>query len=127
VRGEVVTLAAKVGWFAVIVLAVSFTADAIGRYRLSRETAKAHREVKEAIDWGMRMQDAAERHLAAVNDAYWREEEGESVASPAFAPYDGCETCVIREVLAGAWPVMVEMVDHKRRHGGELHLGIKHE
>lgn len=113
------TPAAKVGWLALIVLAASFIIDAIGRWRLSRENRRA---LREAIDWGMRMQDAAERHLAAVNDAYWREEEGEDVASPAFAPYDGCDTCVVREVLAGAWPVMVEMVDHKRRHGGELHL-----
>lgn len=25
---------------------------------------------------------------------------------PAIAPYCGCQTCVVREVLAAAWPIM---------------------
>jgi hypothetical protein len=54
-----------------------------------------------------RAQQAAEDHLAACEAALWREEEGEDgPESPAHAPYDGCDTCMVREVLAAVWPIL---------------------
>lgn len=101
---------------AIIVIWLWDIAKSLYRYRRSR-TARAA-----APDWGMRMQEAAELYMAAVADAYLREEEGQQdVHSPAVAPYDGCDTCTIREVLAGAWPVIVEMADYYQRNGIELH------
>lgn len=40
------------------------------------------------------------------------EPEGQRPAGedPSTAPYCGCETCVIREVLSAAWPVIEEGV-----------------
>lgn len=56
------------------------------------------------------MQMAAERHLRLCDEALELEEETEDPAnlppSPASGPYCGCETCVVREVLAGAWPTI---------------------
>lgn len=60
-------------------------------------------------DFGPDMQTAAERHLAACWEAFYAEEEAEDdqeVPSPAIGPFCGCETCVVREVIAGAWPVI---------------------
>lgn len=57
-------------------------------------------------DWGARIQAAAERHLNAVSDAEFElENDPDSKAlSPAVGPWCGCSTCLVREVLAGAWP-----------------------
>ncbi len=30
--------------------------------------------------------------------------------SPAWGPYCGCDTCVVREVLYAAWPIVVRSV-----------------
>ena len=58
-------------------------------------------------DVGLLAQDAAEAHLKAI----WEAEEAadetgdySSMESPAVGPWDGCETCVVREVLYAAWP-----------------------
>lgn len=64
----------------------------------------------EQRDWGLEMQVAAERHLAGCNDAMWLEEEGVDVETPAEAPFCGCGTCTVREVLVAAWPVMQQMI-----------------
>lgn len=88
---------------------------------------RSRRSATQAPDWGFRMQEAAERHLAAVSEAFCREEEGEAeVDNPAVGPYDGCETCVVREVLAGAWPVMSQMLEYHRRNNLTLHLAGGH-
>jgi hypothetical protein len=53
------------------------------------------------------IQKAAERHLNLVWEAEYAQEEAEDgveVPTPAIAPFCGCETCIVREVLAGAWP-----------------------
>jgi hypothetical protein len=56
-------------------------------------------------DWGRLAHEAAEAHLEAIFQA---EEDGDD--SPSVAPYDGCQTCDIREILAGAWPVIEQML-----------------
>lgn len=60
------------------------------------------------IDHGVAMQQAAERHLEAVWAAFYADEEAEDgaepVESPAVGPFCGCEVCLVRETLAGAWP-----------------------
>jgi hypothetical protein len=66
--------------------------------------------VTEPIDPGPAIQRAAEAHLSACWEAHYAEEEAEDgaeeVPSPAFGPFCGCETCIVREVIAGAWPVI---------------------
>lgn len=63
-------------------------------------------------------QQAAERHLEACRVAYWHEElcEGgectdEIPESPAAAPFDDCDTCVVREVLWAAWPYLKRLAE----------------
>ena len=57
-------------------------------------------------DPGPVIQAAAERHLEKVWEAYHLAADAgeDEIDDPASAPFCGCETCVIREVLAGAWP-----------------------
>lgn len=63
-------------------------------------------------NYGEEAQRAAEAHLAACNEAMFAYEDGdESVESPAIAPYCGCDTCIVREVLFAAWSVMDAWVD----------------
>jgi hypothetical protein len=63
-------------------------------------------------DPGWAAHQAAEKHLTAVWEAFYAEEDAEDgaepIESPAFGPFCGCETCTIREVLAAAWPVIEE-------------------
>lgn len=53
-------------------------------------------------DWAAEAQKAAEEHLAACYEAMW-DEHDEGLDSPAIAPFCGCDTCVVREVLWAAW------------------------
>ena len=59
-------------------------------------------------DPGERAHQAARAHLDACNEALYRQEvEGDDdVSSPAFGPYCGREDCMVREVLAAAWPAL---------------------
>lgn len=60
-------------------------------------------------DFAMAIQRAAEQHYAKVWEAYYDQEDaedGEEVLSPAVGPFCGCERCVVREILAGAWPAI---------------------
>ncbi len=66
-------------------------------------------------DWAEQAQKAAEAHYGKVIDAWFAEQDGAEVQSPATAPYCGCTTCDIREILAGAWPVIEEMLAEERR------------
>jgi hypothetical protein len=52
-----------------------------------------------------RVQEKAEERLAACNEALWweQEREGEPPESPATAPFCGCDTCIVREVLSATW------------------------
>jgi len=62
------------------------------------------------VDYGLTAQAAAEAHLLACREAMeqWEEagEVTEAVESPASAPFCGCQTCEIREVLWAAWPIL---------------------
>ena len=65
-------------------------------------------------DWGYHAQKVAAAHLDACNEwqAYYEEggKEGGNppprVPDPAIGPYCGCDTCIVRETLAAAWPVI---------------------
>jgi len=57
-------------------------------------------------DWGVLAQKAAEKHLAACNEALFAIEDGQEVESPASAPFCGCDTCQVRETLYAAWPIL---------------------
>ena len=61
-------------------------------------------------DIGRRAQRAAEAHLAACEEAMYEADcVGEAeVDSPASAPFCGCTTCQVREVLHAAWPIFEE-------------------
>lgn len=62
-------------------------------------------------DFGAEAQAAAEAHLAACQEAFWAMEEGDEIESPASAPFCGCDTCVVREVLWAAWTIMDAWVE----------------
>ena len=53
-------------------------------------------------DYGLEAQRAAEEHLSLCLEAEWDEE----VDDPSSAPFCGCLTCIVREVLHAAWPVL---------------------
>lgn len=57
------------------------------------------------------IQGKAEDHLVACNKALFEgeTENGAGTRSPAFYPYDGCETCVVREVLLAVWDDLMEL------------------
>jgi len=63
-------------------------------------------------DWGIVAQRAAEEHLALCEEwrAYYEDESGDPPAKPdpTFAPYDSCDTCLIRETLHASWPSLVK-------------------
>jgi hypothetical protein len=48
------------------------------------------------------IQRAAEHHLEACYDAMY--DEADAPDSPAVGAFCGCNRCIVREVLAGAWP-----------------------
>ena len=57
------------------------------------------------VDHARQAHDTAMAHLTACWEAMDAEKAGESVDSPASAPFCGCEDCTVREVLHAAWPV----------------------
>lgn len=69
--------------------------------------AEAHQPAR---DWGLEAQRAAENRLSQCMDAYWHGEEcqdadcGEHPYDPSCAPFDACDTCIVREVLDAAAP-----------------------
>lgn len=60
-------------------------------------------------------QRAAEDRLEACNDMLWAEEDGEPdwrdhpEWDAISAPYCGCDTCVVREVIDAAWPYLKQL------------------
>lgn len=65
------------------------------------------------VDWGLLAQEAAENHLYACDEWFdYEEGDGERPAGepPSCAPYCGCLTCIIREVLSATWPILEEAV-----------------
>jgi len=59
-------------------------------------------------DFGLIAAWAAENHLEECHAADFHEENTGEDISPASAPFDGCTTCVVREVLHIAWPILRE-------------------
>jgi hypothetical protein len=53
-----------------------------------------------------RVQRASEEHLDACMEAMWGIEDDVYDTSPAMAPFCGCTTCIVREVLYAAWKVL---------------------
>lgn len=62
-------------------------------------------------------QKRAEEHLAKCQEAMWDEngDESDGAESPASAPFCGCETCIVREVLYVSWATLQELVENDRR------------
>jgi hypothetical protein len=58
------------------------------------------------VEFERHVQAKAEQHLNACLEALDASDAGEEVESPAFALFDGCNTCVIREVLMVCWDEM---------------------
>ena len=54
-------------------------------------------------EFATRLQGKAERHLNACMEAMdaeeWGSDDEDLMESPAYAPFDGCNTCIVREVL----------------------------
>jgi len=62
-------------------------------------------------DYGYEAQQAAEKHLEAIEAAEDAADEAgtDNVDYPPTAgPWDGCTTCVVRETLYAAWPILLE-------------------
>lgn len=55
-------------------------------------------------DFGLEAQRAAEAHLGAVYDDFLDHDANDV----AFAPFCGCDTCIVREILSVAWPILLE-------------------
>lgn len=71
-------------------------------------------------DYGQQMQRAAEEHLVACFDALAAEEEGEPIVvwpEDMGGPFCGCTTCVVRETLTAALPLMEPYVISMLRSG----------
>ena len=41
-------------------------------------------------------------------------DDGEEVESPAVGPFCGCDTCITRETIAGAWPVIEKYFEQRQ-------------
>ena len=73
-----------------------------------------------AIDWGIEAQRAAETRLAQCMDAFWHHEEcmdpecGDHPIDPSSAPFDACDTCIVREVLDAAYPYLEKITAAQR-------------
>lgn len=71
------------------------------------------RLVVSSRDYGVEAQVAAEAHIVACW-AWLNQEQDEAgdpdAVDPASAPFDGCQTCEVREILYAAWPILVEGV-----------------
>lgn len=64
-------------------------------------------------DYGRQAQAAAEAHLAACWEAL--NEDGSAVDDdPAVAPFCGCATCEVREILSAALPFLEAGFERER-------------
>lgn len=60
-------------------------------------------------------QRAAEMRLAAASDMLFHDEEGEpdGLDHPEWdevsAPFCGCDTCIVREIIDAAWPYLRQL------------------
>lgn len=72
-------------------------------------------------DYGARVHAAAEAHLLACTEAEYTAEDNPDadIPSPASAPYCGCSTCDVREVLHVAWPMIESYVRQQITSAGQ--------
>lgn len=61
-------------------------------------------------DYGLEAQQAAEAHLEALWEAADSDDEHAMDDIDIAAPWCGCTTCIVREVLHAAWPILQEAV-----------------
>lgn len=72
-------------------------------------------------EFEQRVQRKAGEHLAACHEAMeaYSEHPDADVENPAYGPFCGCDTCVVREVLSVCWEEMLaearREVDAQRR------------
>jgi hypothetical protein len=74
-------------------------------------------EPEDAVTLEQQAQEAGERRLAYCN-AILFEGEGEEMpeelaGEQAAAPYCGCDTCIVREVLDAAWKVLLAIKEEE--------------
>lgn len=67
---------------------------------------KAHQAGMERLD----LCDAWSYHNAEMDGGEVTGEPPPTEPDPSCGPYDGCQTCVVREVLDAAWPIIEEAV-----------------
>lgn len=60
------------------------------------------------IDYGLLAHQDAIAHLSGCWDALVEldDDPDATVTDPASGPFCGCDTCIVREVLYAAWPIM---------------------
>lgn len=70
-------------------------------------------------DVGTEIQRKAEEHLMKCQEQLFAEEEGidPECEVETLAPYCGCETCIVREVLGVAWDSLVEVANSEKTEG----------
>lgn len=76
-------------------------------------------------DYGIEAQRAAEAHLEQCERALYVEDfknpDDSQWPAAMGGPFCGCTTCMVREVLFAAWPILqeaaVEEYEELRRHG----------
>lgn len=53
-------------------------------------------------------QKAAEARIMACMDEL-HDDDGETMETVAVAPFCGCYTCIVREIIDAAWPALYEI------------------
>jgi hypothetical protein len=73
-------------------------------------------EPMDVNDWELQAQARAEAHLEGCREAYYHEDEHDAAETcedcppqVSLGPYDDCTTCIVREVLDAAWPILAEL------------------
>lgn len=63
------------------------------------------------------VQEKALTHIEACMEALDAEQfgDGTETRSPAIAPFDGCTTCIAREILSVCWEMMWERAQAEAR------------
>lgn len=89
-------------------------ADTLIAYIMTRshELRTRRRQLDPLHDFGAEAQRAAEEHLEAIFAYEYGDEDDPEAPVPDFAgPYDGCTTCMVREVLHVAWPIAMRAAE----------------
>lgn len=72
------------------------------------------------FDYGYALHRLVEKHLSLCMEAYEAIEDASDagdrapvINDPASGPYDGCNTCDVRETLYISWPVIEEITKQR--------------